>query len=246
MNQSNHSDDPNDTSALVTQTHGKTSAPQAPESRFSRRAMLLSTGATLAGAALPGCTATLRYEYPQNAKNRGIKLPTTPECRGNAEVTIANGEGPFYKRTTPMKDNFLEDGMPGTKLVLVGRLLTTDCQPIAGAVIDFWQSNKDGDYDNSGYVLRGHQFSDENGMYHLTTIMPASYTALFGMFRRAPHLHAKVQGRNTKLLTTQLYFPNEATNQKDFLYRDDLLLKLQVLQDGSLSAVFDFVLSGTA
>lgn len=246
MNQSNHSDDSKDAGALVTQSHGMSSGHQAPERRLSRRAMLLSTGATLAAAALSGCAASVRYEFPQEANSRGIRLRETPECRGNAELTIANGEGPFYKRTTPMKDNFLEDGMSGTKMILVGRLLTTDCQPIPGAVIDFWQSNADGNYDNAGYTLRGHQFSDENGMYKLTTIMPASYTAMFGMFRRAPHVHAKVQGRNTKLLTTQIYFPNEPTNQTDFLYRDDLLVQLQVLPDGSLSAVFDFVLSGTA
>ncbi len=185
----------------------------------------------------------MRYRYPQEVGNREITIPKTPQCHGNAEETVANAEGPFYKRTTPMRDNFFEDGMQGTELVLVGRLLTTDCQPIPGAVVDFWQANDEGNYDNTGYTLRGHQFTDENGMYQLTTIKPASYSALFGLVERTPHIHAKVQGMHTKLLTTQIYFPNEPMNQTDLRYNEDLLVNLQTLPDGSLSAVFDFVLS---
>ena len=34
---------------------------------------------------------------------------------------------------------------------------------------------------------------------------------------RTPHIHVKVQGRDTALLTTQLYLPDAETNARDFL-----------------------------
>jgi len=44
----------------------------------------------------------------------------------------------------------------GTRLVVEGVVLSTACTPIPGALIDFWQADDRGEYDNSGYRLRGH------------------------------------------------------------------------------------------
>ena len=55
--------------------------------------------------------------------------------------------------------------MSGTKLIVTGYVFTTDCQPIAKAWLDFWQADSRGQYDNTGYTLRGHQFTDSQGHY---------------------------------------------------------------------------------
>jgi protocatechuate 3,4-dioxygenase beta subunit len=132
-------------------------------------------------------------------------------------------------------------GTVGAPLVIEGRVLSTDCRPIAGAVLDVWSCDGMGVYDNDGFKLRGHQFTDNQGAFHIETVKPADYRQ-FGT-RRTPHVHVKVQGRETSLLTTQLYFPGESLNTQDGLFNESLLLTVEKSGDGSLRAVFDFVLT---
>jgi protocatechuate 3,4-dioxygenase beta subunit len=50
-----------------------------------------------------------------------------------------------------------------------------------------------------------------------------------------------VQPPGGRVLTTQLYFPGEAKNRGDGLFRRELLMKV-AKADGSLTGRFDFVL----
>jgi protocatechuate 3,4-dioxygenase beta subunit len=50
-----------------------------------------------------------------------------------------------------------------------------------------------------------------------------------------------VQPAGGRVLTTQLYFPGEAKNRSDRLFRRELLMKV-AKQEGSLAGRFDFVL----
>jgi protocatechuate 3,4-dioxygenase beta subunit len=120
-------------------------------------------------------------------------------------------------------------------MVLTGRVLTTDCQPIAGAVIDFWHADDAGTYDNSGYLFRGHQFADVDGRFQLETVVPGLYPG------RTRHFHVKVQGPETALLTTQLYFPDEPDNARDGIFNAALVMETAETADG-VFATFDFVL----
>ena len=83
-----------------------------------------------------------------------------PECNSPATPTMSMMEGPYFIVGSPERASLFEAGMKGTKLVLTGTILSTDCKPVAQTLLDFWQANADGQYDNSGYTLRGHQFSD--------------------------------------------------------------------------------------
>lgn len=125
--------------------------------------------------------------------------------------------------------------MQGTRLVLTGRVLSTTGSPIPRATVDFWQADAKGVYDNSGFRLRGHQFTDETGRYSLHTIVPGPYPG------RTPHIHVKVQVPGKPVLTTQLFFPDDARNRTDPLYKPGLLLTLQNTNSGK-EATFDFVL----
>jgi protocatechuate 3,4-dioxygenase beta subunit len=122
-------------------------------------------------------------------------------------------------------------------MVLVGRVLATDCQSITGALLDFWHADGTGAYDNAGYRCRGHQFTDGDGRFHLTTVAPGGYPG------RTRHIHVKVQARGGPLLTTQLYFPGERQNRADPLFRRDLLVAVGAdPAEGGMLARFDFVL----
>ena len=99
-------------------------------------------------------------------------LPPTPACHDGDEATLRQTEGPFFKPSSPERAELLEAGMPGQPIELVGFVISRTCKPLAGALLDFWQADDKGRYDNSGFRLRGHQFSDAEGRYRLRSVVP--------------------------------------------------------------------------
>ena len=162
-------------------------------------------------------------------------LPPTPACHDGDEATLRQTEGPFFKPSSPERAELLEAGMPGQPIELVGFVISRTCKPLAGALLDFWQADDKGRYDNSGFRLRGHQFSDAEGRYRLRSVVPGVYVG------RTRHIHVKVQPRGGRVLTTQLFFPGEAQNRADGLFRSELLMRT-AKNAGWLAGRFDFVL----
>jgi protocatechuate 3,4-dioxygenase beta subunit len=156
---------------------------------------------------------------------------------GGAGVTPSQTEGPYFKPNSPLRASLLEPGMPGTRLVVEGSVLTADCQPVPRVLLDFWQADAEGNYDNAGQRLRGHQLTDEAGHYRLETVVPAQYPG------RTRHIHVKVQAPGRPALTTQLYFPGESANQRDGIFDPKLVMKVREAEGGKAGA-FDFVLRG--
>ena len=162
-------------------------------------------------------------------------LDPTPACDdGDDDQTPAQTEGPYFKSSSPQRSSLLESGVTGTLLTITGRVLTTTCQPISAAKLDFWQADDSGNYDNAGFRLRGHQFTDADGRYALQTIVPGLYPG------RTRHIHVKAQAPNQSILTTQLYFPNEPRNASDGIFSSELLMTVSEAPDGR-TATFDFV-----
>ncbi len=130
--------------------------------------------------------------------------------------------------------------MAGTTLVVTGRVLTVTCQPVAGAVLDFWQADASGAYDNAGYRLRGHQRTGGDGGYSLRTVVPGEYPG------RTGHIHVKVQAPGAATLTTQLYFPGVARNQSDSIFDPALVMRVEDAAAGGRAATFDFAVRAAA
>ena len=165
-------------------------------------------------------------------------LAPTPTCDDpDGGPTPAQTEGPYYTPSTPAKTNFVEPGMTGTRMNLSGFVLTTSCKPVAKALLDLWHCDAEGVYDNTGFRLRGHFFTDENGYYKVETIMPGIYPG------RTRHFHIKVQAPSQAVLTTQLYFPNEPKNASDGIFRKECLMEITSNTDGSTAGTFNFVLN---
>lgn len=159
-------------------------------------------------------------------------LAPTPACDDGDDPTPEQTEGPFFIPNSPERTSLREDGVDGTPFLLSGTVLATDCTPLTGALIDFWHADDSGEYDNDGFRLRGHQFTDANGAYRLETILPGLYTA------RTRHIHVKAQREGGDVLTTQLYFPDEASNESDSIFDPALLMS----RAGGGNHRFDFVL----
>ncbi len=160
-------------------------------------------------------------------------LAPTPSCADDDEPTPQQTEGPYFKANSPERSDLRAGAGGGTALDLTGTVVTTACQPVAQAKIEFWQADTNGQYDNTGYTLRGHQFTDAQGRYSLQTVVPGIYPG------RTKHIHVKVQAPSSSVLTTQLYFPGVAQNASDGIYREECLIDV----DGT-DATFTFVLSG--
>lgn len=228
----------------------KTTA-ERPEAKLTRRD-LLTAGAGVVGLAAFGVGAgfvskrvfpqRLVYEFPEVVAAQGVRLAPTPACvDDDDDPTGEFDEGPYYVPATPLRTDFRLAGHGGRDLVLRGRVLDTNCRPIGGAVLDFWQVDEHGLYDNVTYNYRGHQFTRADGSYELRTLLPVSY--YFLALWRAPHIHVKVQGPRTPLLTTQVFFDNDPeSNARMPDFNPALMSHVSSLDDGSAEVVYNFVL----
>jgi len=196
-------------------------------SNMSRRG-LLGLGLAAGGGIL----------LPRVSLADATSLPLTPVCADGDEPTPAQTEGPYFTPNSPERTNFIIDGIDGERISLVGFALDRQCRPIPNALLDLWHANDSGEYDNQGYRLRGHQFTDAAGRFAFETIVPGLYPG------RTRHFHVKVQAPGGDILTTQLYFPGEAGNDRDGIFNSALLLDLQPADAGQIGR-FDFVLDRT-
>ena len=163
------------------------------------------------------------------------ELAATPQCHDGDAPTVRQGDGPYFKPNSPERIDLVEPNTKGRLVEITGQVLTRGCQPVPRALLDLWHADDFGEYDNRSFRYRGHLFTDGDGRYRFRTILPAVYTG------RTRHYHMKVQAPGRPILTTQLYFPDEPGNRRDFLFRPELVMRMAEAGDG-LSARFDFVL----
>jgi protocatechuate 3,4-dioxygenase beta subunit len=191
------------------------------EFRPTRRRVLAASALAVTGFALDEAAAQ--------------QLPPTPQCDDNDAPTARQTEGPYFKPSSPQRTDLVEPGSKARLLELSGQVLTRACRPVSRALVDLWHADDEGDYDDRGFRCRGHVFADAEGRYRFRTIVPAVYPG------RTRHYHVKVQAPGRSLLTTQLYFPDEAANRRDGLFRRELLMRVAP-GEGGMAARFDFVL----
>ncbi|WP_163831070.1 intradiol ring-cleavage dioxygenase [Spartinivicinus ruber] len=140
----------------------------------------------------------------------------TPHC----SLTPEQIEGPFYIDTGLIRHDITENKV-GAPLILMFSVVDAEtCQPIKDAVVDLWQAdalgyysgfdkqgpNQDKDFSGETF-LRGTQITNNHGQCIFQTIYPGHYTG------RATHLHLKIIFNNKSLITTQLYFPDDISDQ---------------------------------
>src|SRR6266700_1558813 len=102
----------------------------------------------------------------------GCTAANAPSASPLATALVELTEGPYYKANPPQNAMLRTAGVAGTPLTLTGYVVSKSCQPIANAKLDFWQADGNGNYDNSGYTLRGWQLTDATGAYRLETVIP--------------------------------------------------------------------------
>lgn len=116
----------------------------------------------------------------------------------------------------------------GDLLYVTGRVMNTKGEPVRGAKLEIWQCNAAGKYrhgadDNPAPIDPNFQGfavieSDKDGYYRFKTIKPGAYPIGKNAWR-TPHIHFEVTGKESRI-TTQLYFPGEALNEKDTIFKE--------------------------
>ena len=156
------------------------------------------------------------------------------EPRGSTETTVL---GPFHvpgARLLPMWAD-IGAGVPGEPAYVSGRVLDTGGRPIAGAVLDIWQTDGEGFYDvqrpgNAGQYARGKFTTGADGRYGFKTVKPVSYPVptdgpvgkmLLGMGRhpyRPAHIHVIVSAPGYQNVATHLFVEGDAYLDSDAVF----------------------------
>lgn len=176
------------------------------------------SGAALLGSGFPGRLLASTEESPE---------------------TEDNWEGPYYKPDAPIRSVLRQQGMAGTPLTLSGLVLDRRGRPLKGALLDFWQADNAGEYDNAGFRLRGRLYTNDDGRYTVRTIKPLYYGDPDD--KRPAHIHVKASSGKSPVLTTQLYFKGDPWISNDPAVRPSLIMSPRTGSDG-LTVKFDFVI----
>jgi protocatechuate 3,4-dioxygenase beta subunit len=216
----------------------------APSVALTRQAPAVATTTTPTDTPFPTATPapTRTREQPTISPTATLTATSTAvaaldACKAPLTLTPSQTEGPMYLANPPQRSNFRGDAANagGEPITLVGRVLSPDCKPVADARVDVWHTDARGDYDmTQTYTSRGYVLTDREGRFRFETILPAIYTG------RTAHIHVKITPPGGQTLTTQLYFPNAATNAGDAIFDARLLVRLDETPGGK-RATYDFV-----
>jgi protocatechuate 3,4-dioxygenase beta subunit len=136
----------------------------------------------------------------------------------------------------------------GEVIIISGRVVDVNGNPMAGAIVEFWQTDANGVYDHPndpdtrnrdpGFQFYGASFTGESGEYRFRTLRPGKYEP------RPPHIHVKIKLDGIPVLITQLYFTDSGNDGGLGVGADQLLVTLEpnASSGGSLAGGFDFVI----
>ena len=157
--------------------------------------------------------------------------------------------GPFYRPEAPIRSDLTYEGLPGTRIILKGKVFKSDCiTPLIDALVEIWHCNTEGEYDNEtkDFKQRACWKTNEKGEYSFKTIIPGKY--LNGELYRPSHIHYRVTEKSNKELISQIYFKGDPHIIKDPWASQDKA-KLRILQitpediEGNLTINFDIYLA---
>ena len=184
-----------------------------------------------------------------------------------ADATASDVEGPLYRDDPPWRESpakIYEDyeGMgDGDVLFVRGTVTTAGGAPLAGAVVDVWQTGPDGGYDfwdprQPAYNFRGRIRVDDSGAYEFQTMVPKPYTVPtegpVGRYLEAvgqhpwrpAHIHFKVTAPGHRTLVTQVFFPDDPYLENDTIGAvKPALVRPLARHEDHLSCEFDIALA---
>jgi catechol 1,2-dioxygenase len=187
-------------------------------------------------------------------KTPPVQNPQPPQ--GNAfRVTEDNILGPYHRPNAPFRAKITPPLEAGTVLVISGRVWGFDTRrPLENVLIDIWQANAEGRYDNDDprrppaaniFMNRARLSTDATGYYEYETVHPGAYRIGPNAWR-PPHVHYMVRHPRYRQLVTQLYFRGDPHQAADQFIRPSLIIDLaeQRIPRGTYKrGTFDIILA---
>ena len=174
---------------------------------------------------------------------------------GASENTVL---GPFHIEGAPeleMGANICLDGK-GEPMLVHGRILDTDGNPLQGATIDVWQANDEGFYDvqqkgiQPDFNLRGKFTTGPDGRYRFKAVKPKFYPIpddgpvgqLLDKLGRHPyrpaHFHYIISKEGYDPLTTHIFDPDDPYINSDAVFgvKESLMAKFEPIENSAKQA----------
>lgn len=177
--------------------------------------------------------------------------PAQQPCVPTAENIL----GPYYRANAPFRTRLVQEDQVGIPLLITGSVADTACHPIKDALIEIWQTDHQGAYDNetAEFRFRGRLQTDTQGQYRIETVVPGRYAigervsgyGLREAVYRPRHVHFKITKPGFKDLITQLYFKDDPYNDKDPYVVKSLIVEYETHGSAAneyWAATFDIVL----
>jgi len=177
--------------------------------------------------------------------------------RRNSAATESTVLGPFHVAGAPclqMGDSISRDGN-GEPLYMSGRVLDQSGAPIAGALLDVWQTSHDGFYDvqderQPEMNLRGRFVTAGDGRYFFRSIKPSSYpipsdgtvgrmlNALGRHPMRPAHVHFIVSATGYESVTTHVFVEGDPYLESDAVFgvKESLIIPFPPRDDPAAAA----------
>jgi hydroxyquinol 1,2-dioxygenase len=151
-------------------------------------------------------------------------------------ATPSTVEGPFHVPNAPPIANGgdMAQGAPGMPCFVTGKVTGLDGKPVAGAVLDLWQTDGEGLYedqrDTQGPYMRGLYRTQPDGSYVIRTVAPISYTIPMDgtvgelmnrtniSHMRPAHIHFAITAPGYGDLVTHLFQKGDAFIETDVVY----------------------------
>lgn len=187
-----------------------------------------------------------RQEFILLSDVLGVSMLVDAINHRNDEATTATTVlGPFFVHGAPEIENGgdMAAGWEGEPTYVSGQVLATDGKPLAGALLELWQSNSEGSYDvqladSGGKQLRAKLRTDAEGRFRFRTILPTSYPVptdgpvglvLDRMGRhpmRPAHLHFMVSAPGYETVVTHLFVKGDPYLDSDVVFgvKDSLIV----------------------
>jgi catechol 1,2-dioxygenase len=164
---------------------------------------------------------------------------------GATESTVL---GPFYRAGAPEIEmgGTIAQTDTGDPAYVSGRVTSPDGKPIAGALLDIWQTAPNGLYETQDenqpdYNLRGQLHTDKDGRYAFRTVIPVSYPVptdgpvgrmLKAMGRhpmRPAHIHFVITAPGYERLATHLFAEGDQYLDSDAVFgvKNSLVVKFE-------------------
>ena len=125
-----------------------------------------------------------------------------------AEMTL----GPFFPREFAAGANDLAGSARGELIEITGRVVQADGRPLEHLLVEIWQADAQGRFDNPAFSGWGRAATDADGVYSFRTIKPGACEG------RAPHINVLLLYSGLmRQLQTVLYFDDAADPVLDAL-----------------------------